>query len=304
MEKGYVIEAHKYPGQVHRLINRLNDGYSEFFVHIDETADISKFNSLKDFGKVVHFVERANSKWAGFGSVQATLNGLRAIKNTGKNFDRIILLSGQDYPIKSNEYINEFFKTSPYSVFLDFFQIPNWEKWIVNGGWYRVNKYYIGLKWYEFFCSKSLNLLSTYIPQLRRRIPNGMMPYTGSAWWIFDMYALNYILDYDEQHPEYRAFHKYTFVPDELFMHMIVGNSTDQRLVNSVENNDRRFIIWEKSDSTHPNILLRTDFDAIVASDDLFARKFDENIDCEIMDLIDTELLGLKEHVRSYSKVY
>lgn len=297
MEKAYVIEAHKYPKQLYRLLSRLNDGFSEFFIHIDKTKNISDFENLTEFGNIAHFVERADSKWASFGSVQATLNGLKAVKNSKKNFDRIILLSGQDYPIKSNEYINDFFENSPHSVFAGFFPIPNYEKWPGSdrGGWYRVDKYYIGLKIYECLFSKSMNLISTYIPSLRRKIPNGMKPFTGSAWWTFDMYALNYILDYDQNHPEYRAFHKYTFVPDELYVHMILANSKDERLQASIENNDKRFMIWEKSDSTHPNILLKTDFDSILSSNHLFARKFDETIDSEILDLIDKEILQNKD---------
>lgn len=285
--------AHKNSLQLHRLVSRLIDGTSEFFIHIDKTADISPFEKVKEFGEIIHFVDRVDSRWGGFGSVQASLNGLKAVKNSKKDFDRIFLLSGQDYPIKSNDYINDFLNKSPYSVFIEYYPIPNYKKWsgTDRGGWYRVDKYYIGLKWYEFLQSKALNLLSTYLPFLRRKIPNEMKPFTGSTWWSVDMYALNYILDYDEKHPEYHAYHQYTFVPDELFVHMIVANSKDEELRKRVENNDRRLIIWEKSDSPHPNTLRVTDFDTIAASEHLFARKFDEKVDAEILDLIDREIL-------------
>lgn len=293
MEKAYLIMAHKYPEQLHRLVSRLNDGFSEFFIHIDKKVDISQFQNVKEIGDVVHFTERFDSKWGSLGTIKPFLSGLQEVKDSKKNFDRILLLSGQDYPIKSNEYINDFFKNSPYSVFIDYFPIPNYKKWPGSdrGGWYRVDKYYFGTKWYEFFCSKSLNLLSTYVPFLRRKIPNGMKPFTGQTWWNLDMYALNYILDYNAKHPEYMDFHKNTFVADELFVQMIIANSKDEKLLNSIENTEKRFTIWEKSDSAHPNLLRKTDLKAIMASDDLFARKFDENVDSEILDLIDQQIL-------------
>ncbi len=298
MEKAYIIEAHKYPNQLYRLVSRLNDGFSEFFIHIDVTVEITPFKILSDFKGIVHFIERADSKWAGFGSVQATLNGLKAVKASGKKFDRIVLLSGQDYPIKSNNYINDFFANSPHSVFVDYFPIPDHKKWPGNdrGGWYRVDKYYIGLKRYEMFCSKCLNFLSNYIPFLKRKMPNGMKPYTGSAWWIVDMYALNYILDFDKNHPEYRTFHQYTFVPDELYIHMIIANSTDEKLLSRVEKNNKHFMIWETSNCAHPNILGKADFQAIFSSDGLFARKFDEKADAEILDMIDQKILLANYH--------
>lgn len=293
MKKAYIIMAHKSPRQVHRLISRLNDGNSEFFIHIDKKADFSQFQIVKEFGEVVHFTERFDATWGGYGLIKPYLSALKTVTDSANTFDRILLLSGQDYPIKSNEYINEFFKNSPYSNFIDYFPIPNYKKWPGGdrGGWYRVDKYYFGTKWYEFFCSKSLNLLSTYIPFLRRKIPNGMKPFTGQTWWNLDRYAANYILDYVAKHPEYMAFHKYTFVADELFVQMIVANSKDEKLLNSIGNSEKRFTIWPKADSAHPKILGKTDLDAIMASDDLFARKFDENVDTEIFDLIDNKIL-------------
>lgn len=293
MKKAYIIMAHRYPAQLYRLIQRLNDGDSDFFIHIDKTAEFTQFQTVKDFGEAVRFIDRVDSKWGGFGSVQASLNGLKAVRETGNQYDQVFLLSGQDYPIKSNEEIDAFFRTSPYSIFVDYFPIPNYKKWPGSdrGGWYRVDKYYIGLKWHEFFRSKSMNLLATYLPFLRRKMPAGMKPFTGSQWWSVDMYALNYILDYDAAHPKYRAFHQYTFVPDELYVHMILANSTDERIVRSLTDTNKRFLIWEKPDSAHPNTLRKTDFAAIKASDHLFARKFDATVDVEILDLIDNEIL-------------
>ncbi len=293
MEKAYLIMAHKDPKQLHRLVSRLNDGTSEFFIHIDQKADFSQFQTVKEFGTIVHFTERFDATWGGYGLIKPYLSAMKAVKDSPKEFDRILLLSGQDYPIKSNVYINDFFKNAPYSNFIDYFPIPNYQKWPGGdrGGWYRVDKYYFGTKWYESFCSKALNLLATFIPFLRRKIPNGMKPYTGQTWWNLDMYALNYILDYVSRHPEYVDFHKYTFVADELFVQMIIANSNDEKLLQSIGNSEKRFTIWPKLNSAHPKILDKNDLDAIMASDDLFARKFDENADTEIMDLIDQEIL-------------
>lgn len=293
MKKAYVIMAHKNPLQVCRLVSRLNDGFSDFFIHIDKTVAIAPFEILKEISQVVQFVERADSKWGGFGFVQASLNGLKAVRDSNKHFDRVFLLSGQDYPIKSNDHINDFLEKYPKSVFIEYFPIPDYQKWNGKdrGGLYRVDKFYFGLKWYELLQSKSINLLSTYLPFLRRKIPNEMKPFAGSAWWSVDLYTLNYILDYDTNHPEYRAFHQSTFVPDELFLQMIVGNSKDEVLLKSLENDNRRLIIWENSAAAHPNTLKANDFAAIQASEQLFARKFDEKMDAEILDLIDSKIL-------------
>lgn len=285
--------AHKNPDQVYRLVSRLDDGLSAFFIHIDKSVAITPFEKIKEAGKLVQFVERVNSKWGGFGSVQAALNGLKAIKQSENFFDQIFLLSGQDYPIKSNAYINQFLETSPNTTFIEYFPIPNYQKWPGNdrGGLYRVDKYYIGLKKKEMFISKTLNLLSKYFSVLKRKLPDDIKPYAGSQWWSVSMDMLNYILDYDANHPEYRSFHKYTFVPDELYFQMIIANISDKKIAQHIENNNKRFIIWEKVSSAHPNTLRVQDFNTILASDHLFARKFDEHVDAEILNLIDQKIL-------------
>jgi hypothetical protein len=294
MEKAYMIMAHKDPKQLHRLVARLNDGRSEFFIHIDKKVEINPFEILTSFGEVVHFIERFDASWGGLGTIKPFLAGMKAIQKAKKKFDRILLLSGQDYPIKSNADIDNFFKNARHSVFVNHFPIPNYKKWPGSdrGGWYRVDKYYFGQKWYHFMASKSLNFASTYLPFFKRKLPDGMKPYTGQTWWNLDMYALNYILDYHEKHPEYIAFHKNTFVADELFVQMILMNSQDDRLLKSIENSEKRLSIWDKADSPHPNILRKTDLQAILTSTDLFARKFDENVDSEILDLIDEKVLN------------
>lgn len=305
MEKAYLIMVHKSPSQVYRLVSKLNDGASEFFIHIDKKVAISQFQNLKQIGDVVHFTERFDATWGGYGLIKPYLSALKTVRDSAKKFDRIMLLSGQDYPIKSNQYINEFFENSPYSNFVNCFAIPNLQKWPGSdrGGLYRVDKYYFGAKWYQSFCSRGLNLLATYLPFLRRKTPDGMKPYTGQTWWNLDMYAVNYILDYVDQHPEYMAFHRNTFVADELFIQMIIGNSKDEKLLKSIENSEKRFTIWPKPDSAHPKMLGKADLKAIMASDDLFARKFDENVDTEIFDLIDDQILNVSHQPSSSAQL-
>ncbi|MEJ7556680.1 MAG: beta-1,6-N-acetylglucosaminyltransferase [Pedobacter sp.] len=292
MKKAYIIVAHKNPKQLHRLITRLSDGNSEFFVHIGLNTSISAFFEILDIGAHVRFLPRFNSAWGGYGTIEPYLSGMRAVRDSSTEFDRIMLLSGQDYPIKSNKEIDEFFKNSPYSVFLDYHPIPNYKKWPGRdrGGLYRVDKYYLGMEWHQRLRSRSLNLVSGYVPFMRRKIPNNMQPYTGQTWFNLDMYSLNYILDYHDAHPEYFKFHKHTYVADELFIQMIVGNSKDERLLNSIDKSEKRFTVWVDPTNAHPVILDKSHFPAMKTSTDLFARKFEES-NTEILDLIDQEML-------------
>ena len=288
MQKAYLIVAHKYPSQLFRLYKALNDEFSTFFIHIDGKADIAKFQRLIT-SESVNWVDRVKANWGEFGLVEAVLNLLNAVRDSGKKFDRIILLSGQDYPIKSNHTINEYLRQSTQSNFIEYHALPNPAKWKPNGGLYRVNKYFLGLRFGQRYKAKALNFLAMIFPALERKMPPGMKAYAGSMWWIIDDYSMNYILDYVKNNPDYVAFHKKTFAADELFFHMILLNATDERLRQSIVNDDKRFIKWKDLNASHPEQLDEKDLEEIGRSDALFARKFDITEDDEILNLIEQQ---------------
>jgi hypothetical protein len=286
MEKAYIILAHKCPDQLARLIARLNDGNSSFYIHIDRKADLPAFSLLPENERIIK-IKRIRTRWAGYSLVQATLNALKQIRDSGRPVERVILLSGQDYPIKNNRYIDAYLETSPYKVFLEHTAIPDHKRWTPRGGLYRLDKYYMGSKGHQYLTAKALNFLSLFLVSLQRRLPGDLTAYAGSQWWILDTRAVEYILKYVRDNPGYSRFHRYTFAPDELFFHMILLNANDERLSESIRNDDLRFMIWKDTNNAHPDILKKTDLPKILDSDALFARKFDPESDPEILNLID-----------------
>lgn len=290
MEKAYIILAHKLPDQLYRLVERLDDNLSVFFIHVDVKADLLKFNRLSDFGDKVQLIKREDIEWAGINIIKAEINGLQAIKDSNRNFDRIILLSGQDYPIKSNDLINDFFKTSPYSIFFEHWPMPNHKIW-EGGGMYRFNKYFLGMGKYQKLGAKALNFLAIIFPFLRRKLPYNLLPYAGWMWWTLDMYSLNYILEFIKNHPKYMRYHRHTFAVDEVFIHTILLNSKDERLLGSISNNYLRYLFWPDFAGSHPKLLKKEHLQDIKASDALYARKFDINKEAEILNLIDASCL-------------
>jgi hypothetical protein len=79
-------------------------------------------------------------------------------------------------------------------------------------------------------------------------------------------------------------FFEHAYVPDEMFFQTLLLNSP---LASTIVNDDLRLIKWPG-----PAILTAADWNDILRSPDLFARKFDENVDASILDSIDRDLLG------------
>lgn len=289
MKKAYIILAHKNLDHLTRLLERLNDGNSHFFIHIDLKTELLLDHDLLNKANIT-LVKRISTRWGGFSLAEATLIAMKAVKESGIDFKSISLLSGQDYPIKSNKEIDQFLSSSKFSIFLDYFPLPNYRRWL-SGGTYRYKKYFFGTTTIAFFFSKTLNLLSTLMPIFSRKLPFHLRPYCGSQWWTIDQYALHYILDYIEHNPEYYRFHKFTFAPDELFFHIILLNAKDERIQESITNDNLRYMKWLKYENPHPEVLTKEDLPNLYASHSLFARKFDPKEDQEILNLIDEQIL-------------
>ena len=287
VSKAYIILAHKNPEQLTRLIDALDDKQSVFFVHLDKRADVALFARLNSYGDKVVMVRQVATGWASFGLVEATLEGMKAVAAYPRHFDFVSLISGQHYPIKSNDHINEFLHRSRHRVFLEYSSLPDYQRWKIRGGLYRIDKYFLGFRRYERLAAKTLNFLSSHISFFGRKFPQTMKPYAGSQWWTIDLPALHYVLNFVNNNPAYAKYHRYTFAPDELFFHNILLNAGDATQQEGITNDNLLYYHWPDVNSGHPDMLQHSHLGDILASPALFARKFDMEQDALVLDKID-----------------
>lgn len=121
MKFAYIILAHKLPEQLHRLVSRLDDEGAVFVIHLCKNTgegDFKKTHELFKYKKNVFFCKREDGSWGEFGIVQAVLNGMELLLNKNPDFDYLHVISGNDYPIKSNEYLKKFFAKNSGKQFL------------------------------------------------------------------------------------------------------------------------------------------------------------------------------------------
>jgi hypothetical protein len=97
-----------------------------------------------------------------------------------------------------------------------------------------------------------------------------------------------YVLDFIRSNPHVLRFFEETAVPDEMLFQTVVMNSPFH---SRVSQDDLRFIDWSDDDDS-PAILTSDRFDELMASGELFARKFDPVIDHIVLDRIDAVLDG------------
>ena len=303
MKIAYIILTHRYPEQLIRLIDRLDTEKSTFLIHIDKKVDLKSFDLVYNQLQIrpnVHFIKRYTCHWASFGIVQATFQGIKEAIEKKLEFDYLSLISGQDYPIKSNKYIFNFFRKHNGKSFmhLNSFPFSYWKD--QNDGWDRVKFWHIIRKEIQFpfaknsmpFTSKLANLLwnilNKFVPiyKIRRKFPIGFHPYGGCQFWfLYKDHAL-YIYDFIIKKPSFFKFFRFVLVPDEIVFQTIIGNS---KLTPNVVPDSMHFLKW--TEAGEAETLTQSDFNSLKNSNCLFARKFDCNLDPEILSLIDKEIL-------------
>ncbi|MEH6309078.1 beta-1,6-N-acetylglucosaminyltransferase [Olivibacter sp. CPCC 100613] len=285
MVVNYLILAHDNLSQLDKLVHTLNSSYSRFYIHIDRRVQYKEINrrdfvSLKN---VVVLKNRVAIHWGGFNMIKATLSLMWKALN-GKDIGYYVLLSGQDFPIKSNEIIYDILSKNYGAEFLQYWSIP-YKNWIYNGGIGRF-RYYWFIDKIGFKDSSTLYQLQVK-SGFERRYFEDFPPFGGSQWWCLTHEAVTYVVKFINYNKIILNYFEHTLIPDEIFFHTILLNSPFK---DKVFNNNLRYLQLEE-DKASPNVLTSSDYQILKESNSLWARKFDERADPHILNQIIVNLL-------------
>ena len=303
MQKNYLILAHKNPLQLSRMIERLDDGASKFFIHLDAKTPIEPFAACLE-GAHIRFIEkRERCVWGDFSIVQATIRLMEAASNEQGLF---ILMSGQDYPIQSQGYINDFLQCNKE---FDFIEIePLEEKWKPKMVKDKLEHYHIlhseergHSNCYAPFAHCSVfqklrtltHLLKGRLSQKNFRLlcslPKRVAPferqYAGSQFWAFSERTFYAVLNYIREHKAaLEGYYKYTSSSDEIYFHSVLMNLVAKDSTIKLKDPITYVNYFRKN-----NVFITEDFEKLSsAKGKLFARKFDTDIDIEILNKLDS----------------
>jgi len=301
MKVAFLILAHKNPSQLDQLIDRLDSSDSIFFIHIDNKVDIAPFKSGKEKNNNIVWVKREDGRWGDVGIVKATINCLLEAVNCPHEISHYVLLSGQDYPLKSITSIVNFLRENKNTSFIEHKPFPVTE--LNYAGYDRINAYSIHLfgqrrtaiplSWKPMFNFKGqiLNVLLLFLFFLKgkRQHPKDINPFFGSQWWILSHEAAKKTADVINKSPYFLKYHKDSLLPDELFFQSIIGSLKIGLPTNQIiENKSLHFIDWSQC-SSHPKVLDLQDYEKLISSGNLFARKMEFPQSDKLIDKLNEE---------------
>lgn len=286
MKIAYLILTHSDPDFFRIQCDCLSRD-SDIYVHVNKKSELGVFkDAVKDIKnkKNIYFVNnRVKVNWGGFSIVEATMR-LLAMALNNKNYDRYVLLTGQDYPIKNSEYIHEFFESDLDSNYLFCNLINASERRMVN---YKQCRDLIIL---SKLVDKAIHF-TPWLPFIHRKITymlegNEYKIYGITPKWAITAECAKYIYHFYQNNKGFNNWFKMSHAPDDFYVSTIVMNSRFNTKVNNTI--DLFYVKWLPNNQG-AKVLDEYDFEELKNSNALFAKKFTSTKSCKLIRMIDND---------------
>lgn len=305
MTIAYLVFSHRSASQTARLVRRLRASGSDSSVVLHHDDSVTPFDPglLRDVDNV-QLLSARPIRWQSFSHVEGIL---RVLRWTRRNLpvDWLVLLSGQDYPIRPVPEIEAFLQETMYDGFVRGRQVISEDAVDQEG----IRRYFY--RYYRLPVSDRLVPRSTvrggvgnairkareaqsmisfktapsgiYVGFRRLRTPfSDRFPcYRGSTWFTIRSAAAEAVARFVKGHPGYVRHYHRTRSAAESFINTILLNDP----VLSMFPDHLRYIRFREG--AHPETLRSEDLQDMLSSGKHFARKFDPRVDSRVLDLID-----------------
>ena len=285
MRHAFLIMAHNNWKQLQTLLTLLDDNRNDIFLHIDRKAvgfPQNDFNDVLEHA-TLHLTPQLNVTWGGDSQISCEMLLLR--RAVPSHCDYYHLLSGVDLPLHSMDFIDSFFAAKRNQEFLHFSEEANS---ISAATRERISLYHplqnrLGRRFSKV--SDGCNALQRALRINRLHSHPNLVLGKGANWFsITDNFA-NYVV---ENWHNWASIFSNSFCTDEIFLQTIALNSPfADRIYHREADDDYRAIMrlidWKRG---APYLFRKTDYQELINSPMLFARKFDERIDPEIIDMV------------------
>jgi hypothetical protein len=186
------------------------------------------------------------------------------------DWDYCLNLSGQDYPLKTQEQIAAALAAGPAGA--NYLEVLEFDRAGANPR-----------KRLEFYWVPWRGQMRKL---LRRRRQPPFKVYWGSNHFVLTRAACEHLVSSDVSRRMQRVF-RFTRCADEMiFQNALMHGPAALR--DAIVNRTYRKLTWEGG--WHPKTYTIADKEELLASDDWFARKFDETVDATILDALDAAL--------------
>ena len=291
MKHAYLIIAHNEWEILRTLLTMLDDDRNDIYLHIDRraTALMQQVDGLRLCHSPIHRIQQPiETRWGNFSQVETELLLFEAALRNGP-YAYYHLLSGVDLPLKSQDEIHQFFEENSELEFVEYLPEDVHAKECRK----RTMFYYVfndQKKRQKDTRQALLTLNRNIILGLQNALHIHRKPIAsirkGSNWVSITQGFCEYLIS--QQHsPAIRRF-RYTLCPDELFVQTLLMASPFKDHIAQIAGGNARKIDWQRGS---PYTWQDGDFEELINSDRLFARKF-SSADSRIIQRIYQHIMG------------
>lgn len=282
----YMLSAYTEPLSLINLVDALDSNEVEFYIHIDKKVDDYSFRKPLSSRKNVYFLSEADRVcvyWGGYSQVEMQYNLISAVLKSGHEYTRIVNLTGTDYPLYSNVEILKRFNDRK-KEYITGYKI---ERSITNSNTKKI------LYYHHMDGSRVLHYFFEIV-KIRRKKKMESFDfdfYFGSEYWALTREVLIDIIHRWEKNIQFQDFLKGVFAPSEMWIHTLFFQSQYKEKGRKYKGEYKG--LQELSSLTYfqykeqIKVLGKDDFDIIMQSKKMFARKIIVGKSDELIELID-----------------
>ncbi|GFE69587.1 beta-1,6-N-acetylglucosaminyltransferase [Chroococcus sp. FPU101] len=301
----YFIQSHKTPEQIVRLVKNIQGNSNNYHIIISHdfsssTLDVTAFNNLSN----INIIRRNKPARRGDSSIlNIYIQVIDYLLQNQINFDWLVTLSGQDYPIQPLYKLENLLKTTQYDGFLNYYDFTDSERPLEKrkDAIKRYTSQYISLPYWSKPLLNRLSKVERFIPLLKVQaycnmigikswstpFNNNFIPYRGYYWNTLSKDCIIYFRNFLISHPKILKYYQKTLAPEESIIATVLVNSK----IFNLSQNSIQYANFPLGLRGFAADVLFKDLANIVRQNYFFARKFDLDKNPQIFDFIDNELL-------------
>ena len=214
------------------------------------------------------------------------LNLIESSNEHSVDFDRYLLISGMDYPIKGLDQLMSYLKNETKEIVrIDRRLYGKYEAKITNLNIHDIG--WLNYKNYSGLYSRLLSKLLKRVGKIKiREMPKNFKFVHGSTWMCLSNRAVECILNYNEKNKGIYNLLKWSFSSDEVYFHSILYNAGFQFTQLLLDADEKEvckvhgihYIDWTYKFGTLPKQIDFTDINEIANCENVFfVRKVNPN---------------------------
>lgn len=280
-----MILAHNKLDQLALLLHSLDDPRNDFFLLLDsklERVDDKPLFDAVQKGRLFILPDKIDVRWGQYSQVLARMRLMAAATANGR-YDVYHNISGQDLPLKTQDEIHAFFDAHPGCEFLSLKRPDRAKKYA-----HRCRFYYGFLKsigrpksnFQKICIFMAARCQKLFLGVDRQKLNPDTVFMKGGAWFsITDDFARYCVSKYDWVA---QAFDE-TYCGDEMLTQTLLYNSPFRDKLYKPSDGEEcsmRYTDWTRG---KPYTFRNEDYEELISSKLMFARKFDIDLDREIV---------------------